>query len=71
MHKTKTFWASITAAIGALAGYYTGDLTVAEALQLVVTALLAVFLRHGVSKSESAAKRKPAGSYASGDKHTY
>jgi hypothetical protein len=46
MLKSKTVWAGILAALA----------TVAEALQVVVTAVLAIFLRHGISKTQDAAE---------------
>ena len=46
----------MTAVVGAASGYFTGELELAAALQLVVTSVLAVFVRHGVKKSEDAAK---------------
>tara|TARA_R100001480_G_scaffold113807_1_gene114374 strand:- start:476 stop:733 length:258 start_codon:yes stop_codon:yes gene_type:complete len=55
MLKSKTVWAAVTAIIGALGGYFTGEIEMGEMLQLVVTSALAVFLRHGVQKSEEAA----------------
>jgi|TARA_Y100000310_G_C20643910_1_gene795515 hypothetical protein len=55
MLKSKTLWASVTAIVGALGAWFTGDIELGEMLQLVVTAGLAVFLRHGIKKSEDAA----------------
>jgi hypothetical protein len=55
MLKSKTVWAAVTAIVGALGGYFTGEIEMGEMLQLVVTSALAVFLRHGVQKSEDAA----------------
>jgi hypothetical protein len=56
MLKSKTVWAAVTAVVGAASGYFTGELELAAALQLVVTSVLAVFVRHGVKKSEDAAR---------------
>ena len=50
MLKSKTLWASVTAICGALGSWQMGELAFAEFLQISVTAALAVFLRHGVSK---------------------
>jgi hypothetical protein len=50
MLKSKTLWASVTAITGALGSWQMGELAFAEMLQITVTAALAVFLRHGVSK---------------------
>ena len=55
MLKSKTLWASVTAIVGALGAWFTGDIELGEMLQLVVTAGLAVFLRHGIKKSEDSA----------------
>ena len=71
MHKTKTFWASITGITTAVGAYYTGDIDLASTMQIVVTSVLALFLRHGVAKSERAAKIKPAGNYAAGSSYSY
>ena len=56
MLKSKTVWTAITAILGAIGGYFTGDLELGEMLQLVVTSGLAVFLKHAVKKSEDAAE---------------
>jgi len=55
MLKSKTLWAAVTAIVGALGGYFTGEIEMGEMMQLVVTSSLAVFLRHGVKKAEAAA----------------
>ena len=55
MLKSKTVWTAVAAIIAALGGYFTGELEMAEMLQLIVTSGLAVFLRIGVKKSEVAA----------------
>ena len=52
MLKSKTLWAAVAAIIGAVGGYFTGELELGEMMQLVVTSALAVFLRHGVAKVE-------------------
>jgi len=56
MLKSKTFWTAITGAIAGVSGYFTGDLELGAAANVVITSLLALFLRHGVSKSEKAAR---------------
>ena len=71
MHKTKTVWASITGIVTAVGAYSTGDIDLAATMQIVVTSVLALFLRHGVSKSEKAAEKKPAGNYAAGGSYNY
>lgn len=55
MLKSKTVWTAVAAIVAAIGGYFTGELELAETLQLVVTSGLAVFLRVGVKKSEQAA----------------
>jgi len=45
----KTYITAAIAILTAAAAYLTGDMTVAETLQLVVTALLGVFLRSGIA----------------------
>jgi len=56
MLKSKTVWAAVTSLVGAAAAVATGEATIAEGLQIGVTAILAIFLRHGVSKSQNAAE---------------
>ena len=56
MLKSKTVWAGVTAVIGALGGYFTGEVELGAMLQIVVTSTLAAFLRHGVKKAEDAAE---------------
>ena len=55
MLKSKTVWAAATAALGAVGGYFTGEVELGAMLQIVVTSVLAAFLRHGVKKAEDAA----------------
>jgi len=50
MLKSKTTWTAILGALGGLAGYFTGELEMGAAMNVVVTSLLALFLRHGISK---------------------
>jgi len=47
----KTYITAGLAVIGAIAAYLVGDATLADTAQLVVTALLAVFVRSGVAKA--------------------
>ena len=56
MLKSKTVWAAITSIVGAAAAVATGEATIPEGLQIGVTAILAIFLRHGVTKSQEAAE---------------
>ena len=44
----KTTWAAISSVIGAVGGVVTGVLPVAAAAQIVVTAVISIFLRQGV-----------------------
>jgi hypothetical protein len=46
--KSKTFWAGIAAIAAALAGYFGGEASLVDTLQLVFTALIGIFLRSGV-----------------------
>tara|TARA_Y100000401_G_C8212529_1_gene169198 strand:+ start:77 stop:298 length:222 start_codon:yes stop_codon:yes gene_type:complete len=71
MHKTKTFWASVTGIVTAVGAHFTGDIDLAATMQIVITSVLAIFLRHGVAKSEKAAEKKPAGNYAAGASYSY
>ena len=50
MLKSKTTWTAILGALGGLAGYFTGELELGAAMNVVITSLLALFLRHGISK---------------------
>ena len=54
MLKSKTVWAAVVAVIGAIGGYFTGELELGAMLQILVTSVLAGFLRHGVKKAEDA-----------------
>lgn len=71
MIKTKTFWASLSGIVTAVGAYFTGDIDLAAALQIVVTSVLALFLRHGVAKSEKAAANKPVGNYSNSQSYGY
>ena len=55
MLRSKTTWTAITGALAGVAGYFTGDLELGAAANVVITSLLALFLRHGVKKAEKAA----------------
>ena len=50
MIKSKTFWAGVTGLIGAISGYLTGELEMGAAMNVGITSILAIFVRHGVSK---------------------
>ena len=44
----KTYITAAVAVITAVAGYLVGDISVAEAAQLVLTAVLGATIRHGI-----------------------
>jgi uncharacterized membrane-anchored protein len=46
--KSKTVWTGIIAIVGALAAYFTGEASLADTLQLILTALIGMFLRSGI-----------------------
>ena len=48
----KTYVTGGVAIVGAVAAYLVGDMTLADSAQLVVTALLGMFIRHG-SKTDA------------------
>ena len=48
--KSKTFWTGITALVTAGAGYATGELPLAAAVQTAFTGLLGIFLRSAIAK---------------------
>jgi len=48
--KQKTTWAGIGAIVAAASGFFTGSMLPAEALQLGISGLLAIFLRQGIAK---------------------
>ncbi len=50
--KSKTFWAGVTAVIGAGAACAQGAMTPEQATQLAATGLVSIFLRDAVSKIE-------------------
>ena len=45
----KTYIAAVVAVVGAVGAYLSGDMSIADAAQIVVTALIGVFVRNGVS----------------------
>ena len=55
MKQSKTVWASVVSLVGAIAAVCTGDATLAEGLQIGVTAILAIFLRHSMAKTKDSA----------------
>ena len=49
--KWKTFWAAMAAIASAIGAYGAGEMELAQLVQLIVTCLLAIFLRHGIAKT--------------------
>lgn len=49
----KTYIMAGVTAIGAIAAYLVGDLNVAAAVQLVVTAVMGAFIRDGINTAAS------------------
>jgi uncharacterized membrane-anchored protein len=47
----KTYIVGILAVVGAIATYLTGDTTLTDTIQLVVTAVLGMTIRNGVANS--------------------
>ncbi len=56
MLKSKTVITAIGAALGACGAALEGSLEWSAAIQVIVTAALSIFLRHGISKSQDAAE---------------
>jgi 4-hydroxybenzoate polyprenyltransferase len=56
MLKSKTVWASLTTLVAVAASIATGEATITEGLQIAVPAILALFLRHGIAKTQDAAE---------------
>ena len=54
MMSLKTTWTAITGAIAGIAGWATGELEMGAAINVIITSLLALFLRHGIKKAEDA-----------------
>ena len=55
MLRSKTMWAALAAVATACGSYFSQDISLAEMMQICVTSVLAIFLRHGVAKSQTAA----------------
>ena len=55
MLKSKTVWASLLAIAGSLSSFFLEEISLAEMMQISITAILAIFLRHGIKKTEDAA----------------
>ena len=52
MWKSKTTWTCILGALGGLSAILTNEATLAEGSQIILTSLIGLFLRHGVSKTQ-------------------
>tara|TARA_Y100000310_G_scaffold290341_1_gene317454 strand:- start:382 stop:540 length:159 start_codon:yes stop_codon:yes gene_type:complete len=52
MLKSKTVWTAVLGAVGGLAGILTGDLATGEGINVIITSILAIFLRHGIAKQK-------------------
>lgn len=55
MLRSKTMWAALAAVATACGSYFSQDISLAEMMQICVTSVLAIFLRHSVAKSQTAA----------------
>ena len=56
MWKSKTVWTALASLLGAVAAVATDEASLAEGLHIAITAILAIFLRHGVAKTQDAAE---------------
>ena len=56
MLRSKTLWAAISSCVAAAAAVATNEATLAEGLSIATTAILAIFLRHGVAKTQTVAE---------------
>lgn len=50
LFRTKTFWTGLAGVIAGLGAFISGEASGAEALQVALTGLVAIFLRHGLSR---------------------
>ena len=56
MLRSKTMWAALAAVVTACGSYFSQDISLAEMMQICVTSVLAIFLRHGVAKAQTVAE---------------
>ena len=56
MKSSKTVIGAIAAILSAAGAYFAGELEMGAAINVVVTSVLAIFLRHGVKTAEDAGK---------------
>jgi len=54
MLKSKTVIGALGAILAAVGGVMSGELEIGSAINVIVTSVLAIFLRHGVKKAENA-----------------
>lgn len=59
--QTKTFWGAIVAIGYAVFGYLNGSLTIADMGNIIVPAVLALFLRDGIRKVENCEANRGSG----------
>jgi hypothetical protein len=52
MLKSKSFWGGVTGLVSAIAGWATGEIELGNAISIATTSILAIFVRHGISKVE-------------------
>lgn len=52
LFRSKTFWAGLSAVVGAVAGYLTGEMDLNAALAIAVPAVVGIFLRDGMVSQE-------------------
>ena len=55
MLKSKTVYAALAACLTSIGAYMASEVTMAEMMQVCVTSVLAIFLRHGVAKTQKSA----------------
>lgn len=48
--KSKTFWTGIAGMLGAVSGYFTGEIEVSSAIQIGLGSIMAIFIRDGIEK---------------------
>jgi hypothetical protein len=60
MKQSKTVWAAVISLVGAIAAVCTGDASLPEGLQIGVTAILSIFLRHSLAKTSASAEAAQA-----------
>tara|TARA_R100000700_G_C3066279_1_gene78646 strand:+ start:128 stop:373 length:246 start_codon:yes stop_codon:yes gene_type:complete len=56
MLKSKTVYAALAACLTSIGAYMAQEVSMAEMMQVCVTSVLAIFLRHGVAKTQQSAE---------------